>query len=273
MLKQRLLTAFILIPLTVWAVLGLSTAALALVLAGFVLLGAWEWSGLMGVSFRAARGAYLALVAAALWGVWHLVGRPEMLLGLLALALLWWIIALGWLAGFRGEAGGGGIVVKGIAGVLTLAPAWAALVAIHGLGRSGAYFLLLLLVLIWLADSGAFFAGRRWGNIKLAPRISPGKTREGVYGALAVVALWALGSGVWLGLEGARLMLFVTLCLITGMFSIVGDLFESMIKRQRGVKDSGTLFPGHGGVLDRVDSLTAAAPVFVLGLLWLEIAA
>ncbi len=275
MLKQRLLTALVLIPLTVWAVLGLSSGALALLLAMFVLLGAWEWGALMGLNSLPKRAAYLGLMLLALWVAWAAIGRPGVLTGVLVLALAWWILALIWLVRYRPAQKDDLTVVaaKGVAGILTLTPAWAALVAVHADGRSGAYLLLLLLVLIWAADSGAFFAGRRWGNVKLAPQISPGKTREGVYGALAVASLWAAVGGLWLGLQGLRLMLFVTLCLVTVLFSIVGDLFESMVKRQRGVKDSGNLFPGHGGVLDRVDSLTAAAPVFVLGLHWLEILA
>lgn len=275
MLRQRLLTALVLIPLTVWAVLGLSSGALALLLAMFVLLGAWEWGVLMGLNSHAGRTVYLGLTLLALWVAWSVIGRPGVLIGLLVLALAWWITALIWLVRYRParKDGMAAMAAKGVAGILALTPAWAALVAVHANGRSGAYLLLLLLVLIWAADSGAFFAGRRWGSVKLAPQISPGKTREGVYGALAVAGLWAAAGGLWLGLQGLHLMLFVTLCLVTVLFSIVGDLFESMIKRQRGVKDSGHLFPGHGGVLDRVDSLTAAAPVFVLGLYWLEILA
>lgn len=275
MLKQRLLTAAVLIPLVIWAVLGLSSGMLALALGAFVLIGAWEWGALMGLASPQSRAFYLALIAVALGLGWKAIAHPVLLAALLALAFVWWIVALAWLARYRPGGQGDGVTsaLKGVAGILTLAPAWVALVALHGTGRTGAYLLLLLLVLIWLADSGAFFVGRRWGRVKLAPLISPGKTREGVYGALAAAGIWAIIGGWWLGLQGLQLMLFVLLCLVTVVFSIVGDLFESMIKRQRGVKDSGTLFPGHGGVLDRVDSLTAAAPVFVLGLRLLGILA
>ena len=129
----------------------------------------------------------------------------------------------------------------------------------------GAGYVLFLLFLIWIADSGAYFTGRRWGQRKLALSISPGKTWEGVWGAsLAALVFAMLGAVVlevrmpWPG--------FVILSMVTVGFSIAGDLFESMLKRQRGLKDSGSLLPGHGGVLDRVDSLTAAVPVFLLGL-------
>lgn len=126
------------------------------------------------------------------------------------------------------------------------------------------------MILIWTADSFAYFAGRRWGRVKLAPQISPGKTREGVYGALIGSAL--CGALLhWLRPETGSLSVLVLLSVTIALFSVVGDLFESLLKRQAGLKDSGTLLPGHGGVLDRIDSLTAAAPVFLFGLLLLEI--
>jgi phosphatidate cytidylyltransferase len=275
-LGSRLITAAVLIPLTVWVVLALPTAQLGAILAVFVLLGAWEWSALMGLRGRAARALYCAVVALALVGAAGLVTLPGGVLALLAVAALWWAGTLYWLQ--RHAAAGSADsdaarAAKGLAGILTLVPAWAALVVVHGGVAGGAYWLLLLLVLIWVADTGAYFAGRRWGRIKLAPRISPGKTREGVYGALAAAALVALAGGAALGLTIGQLVGFILIGLVTVAFSVVGDLFESMMKRHRGVKDSGTLFPGHGGVLDRVDSLTAAAPVFLLGLYLLGVAA
>ena len=152
-------------------------------------------------------------------------------------------------------------------------PGWAAIIPFYN-----AYVLfkitwgngwMFLLMLIWVADIGAYFAGRRWGRRKLAPTISPGKTWEGVWGAAAAAAAFALVGAAVLGV-GSRWPGFVAVCMVTVVFSIVGDLFESMLKRQRGVKDSGSLVPGHGGVLDRLDSLLAAAPVFLLG--WLVLA-
>jgi phosphatidate cytidylyltransferase len=129
----------------------------------------------------------------------------------------------------------------------------------------GPGYVLFLFLLIWVADIGAYFAGRRWGRRKLALAISPGKTWEGAVGAGAAALAFALAGAAALGL-GSRWPGFVAICMVTVGFSIAGDLFESMMKRQRGLKDSGSLLPGHGGVLDRVDSLTAAAPVFLLGL-------
>jgi phosphatidate cytidylyltransferase len=154
---------------------------------------------------------------------------------------------------------------------VVLVPAWWALVALHGVSPSGRYYLLFLLVLVWVADSAAYFSGRLWGTNKLAPRISPGKTWEGVWGALiAGLVLGVLGV-ILFGVQGSRWVAFVALCAATVAFSILGDLAESAFKRQSGLKDSGQLLPGHGGILDRVDSLTAAAPVFMLGLWSLEL--
>lgn len=143
---------------------------------------------------------------------------------------------------------------------------WLAIVALHGNGADGPRTVLFLLVLVWVADSGAYLAGRRWGRRKLAPGLSPGKTWEGVLGAgvgaLVLGAGWSLFYRYPFGLALA----FVTLCVSTVVVSVVGDLFESWMKRGCGVKDSGSIFPGHGGLLDRIDSLTAAAPWFVGGL-------
>ena len=148
---------------------------------------------------------------------------------------------------------------------------WLALVVLHSRPDQGPHWVLYLLVLVWVADSGAFFAGRQFGRTRLAPKVSPGKTWEGVLGGLTACALFAFGYAHYLELQGAVLTGFVLVSLVTVLFSVAGDLLESLLKRQRGVKDSGTLIPGHGGILDRIDSLFAAAPVFLLGLRWIEL--
>jgi phosphatidate cytidylyltransferase len=152
------------------------------------------------------------------------------------------------------------------AGILILASPWAAMVELHGLGQAGPALVLLLVLLVWTADSLAYFAGRRFGRTKLAPLVSPGKTREGVYAALAGGLLWGLPLGWLTGLDWRGTGLAALVCLVAVAASVVGDLYESLQKRRRGMKDAGSLLPGHGGMLDRVDSLTAAAPVFALGI-------
>jgi len=154
--------------------------------------------------------------------------------------------------------------------VMVLFPPWFSLLAIHRLPEDGPLLVLFIMVLIWVADTGAYFSGRRFGRVKLAPHISPGKTREGVYGALLGAVLCGLLLYQLRPQTGA-LALLILFCLLLALVSVVGDLFESLLKRQAGLKDSGQLLPGHGGMLDRIDSLTAAAPVYLLGLLLLRV--
>jgi phosphatidate cytidylyltransferase len=146
-----------------------------------------------------------------------------------------------------------------------LVPAWYAVSALRG-GENGLTLLLMLLVLVWGADIGAYVAGKTWGRRKLLPAVSPGKTLEGAAGGLVACVLTGFGFAVWLELSLLASVTLMLLSLLTGMVSVLGDLLESMLKRERGIKDSGQLLPGHGGVLDRIDSLTAAAPVFFAGL-------
>jgi phosphatidate cytidylyltransferase len=160
------------------------------------------------------------------------------------------------------------VYLRGAIGLILLVPAWLALLFLHSVDSQGPYIVISLFVLIGVADSGAYFAGRSMGLTKLAPVISPGKTLEGVYGALVAGAITAFIIGHLFDYSGINLVSYISVALLCIVFSIVGDLFESVTKRSAGVKDSGSLFPGHGGVLDRIDSLTAAAPLYLLGLSW-----
>lgn len=272
-LKQRVATALVLIPLVIAGVLLLPTVWFGILLALLLLLAGEEWTRLARLSscglFMGFLGAITFGVLGVVWLLYHGVG----LLPLFLLATLWWIwntLRIVRIAEIR--------ILKGpdyrafFGGLLVLIPAWAGLVWIHQ-QEHGPYLVLFLMVLIWIADSGAFFAGRRWGRRKLAPLVSPGKTREGAYGALAGGLLWGLLLAALYGGSPLQQAGLLQLCLVTVAASIVGDLYESLIKRERGVKDSGRLLPGHGGILDRIDSLTAAAPVFALGLLLLGMVA
>lgn len=262
MLRQRLLTALLLGGLVVWVTLCLPTAWFGGLLLVVILIGAWEWSGLLfAVSGRVA---YVVLVAAlgllmVGWRRWE--EWPVMALGLIVAG---WCYAGVWLWRYNRQPQHDPLLVWAVAGLLTLLPPWLVLLELHGRPGFGPGYALFLLLLVWLADSSAYFAGRRWGRHKLAPAVSPGKTREGVIGAL-LTTLVVAGSGAVL-LHIAAWLTFILVCLVTVVFSIVGDLLESMLKRQCNAKDSGSLLPGHGGVLDRIDSMTAAAPVFLLGL-------
>lgn len=263
MLKQRILTA-LMIGLPLLVVLLFAPPMLTLLLfAAVVLLGAWEWSALSGLQKTPARAAYVLLIGLALLGLWQgLRSHPEFLPTVLQLTLLWWLLALLWmvLAPLRKSS-----LLSGAAGLMVLAPAWLCIVYVLMLGPAWVLFLLLLVV---SADVGGFLFGRRFGHTKLAPQVSPGKTWEGVLGGL-VLSMAVAGIGAWWLAQPARE--FMVLCLITVLVSIVGDLTESLFKRHSGLKDSGSILPGHGGVLDRIDSIAAAAPVFLYGLSYLGV--
>jgi phosphatidate cytidylyltransferase len=271
MLAQRLLTAMLLIPLVVSGVLYLSTPRLALILAFIVLLGAQEWARLAGIRSKVGQWFYAMLVAFALALSALVLSHHQLIFWLFAAVTAGWLLEVVGLLRIRQvKTDAGGLnLPKALVGFLVLVPAWIALISLHGSGQHGPALVLFVMVLIWVADSGAYFAGRRWGRVKLAPAISPGKTREGVYGALAGSVLCGLVLA-WMRPEIGGVVATIPLCILTCLVSVEGDLFESLIKRQAGVKDSGSLLPGHGGVLDRIDSLTAAAPVFLFGLLLLR---
>lgn len=266
-LRTRAATAALLVPLAVSAVLWLPERLFALLFGAVACLGAWEWTRLAGWRRPATRLSYVLATALLLALAGEVLALPAARLGLSALALGWWLVALAWVV--RYERGGPGGVprppVALLVGWLTLVPAWAALVHLHGQGVHGPWLVLFLLGLVSGADIAAYLAGSRWGRRKLAPRVSPGKTLEGLGGALVFALL--LGAGLAPLLAGVvGRPAFLLLCLGTVLASVLGDLAESLFKRMAGVKDSGSLLPGHGGVLDRIDSLTAAAPLFALGL-------
>jgi phosphatidate cytidylyltransferase len=256
-------TAIVLIPPGLAAVWFLPGWAFALLIAVVSMLGAWEWLGLMRLKPVVPRFAYLAVVGLALAAIYF--APNQFLPSILALAMLWWCIAAIWVtrypAGFAADAPQH--VLKGAVGLVILVPSFLALANLQA-REEGAIALLFLLVLIWAADTGAYFAGRGFGRTKLAPRVSPGKTWEGALGGFALSALVAAAGGYWIfHFAGGELVIFVTMCAVVVAFSIVGDLTESMFKRAADVKDSGNVFPGHGGVLDRFDSMFAAAPLFL----------
>jgi phosphatidate cytidylyltransferase len=264
-LKQRIITAAWLAPLVLVGLFGLDGGAFALFTALIVLLGTWEWANLAGVSRTAPRAQLVAVMAMLLLVMW-LTG---------AATAVWplWLAAAGWLAnlywvtrypesGKQWQTTGRRLAM----GLWVLLPCW---VGFNVLRESGMAWLLFVLMLVWCADIGAYFVGRNWGKRKLAPRVSPGKSWEGVYGGLAATAILAILFALWLSLDLAGVLTLVLITAVVTLTSVLGDLLESMLKRQRNIKDSSQLLPGHGGVLDRIDSLTAAIPLFAL--LYLEV--
>ncbi len=266
MLRNRVITALLVALPLLLVLLYLPRPYVAGLLALFIVLAAHEWLGIIGCRRPLPRLAYLSLLLGLLLLAYF---SPLAAQVLLSLGLLWWVYAC--LCLYRYSRDGGrfrpSMPFRMLAGLLLLVPAWTGVMLLYS--RSP-YWTLLLLLLIWAADIAAYFSGHRWGRVRLAPSISPGKSREGVYGALVVCVAGMLVAGLLLDYEPVHLLLFSLLGLITVVCSVIGDLVESMFKRMANMKDSGDLLPGHGGVLDRIDSLTAAAPVFAVGLKLLE---
>ena len=266
-LVKRVATASVLIPVVVAAIMFLPTAYLALCFAAIALIAGLEWSDLAGISGRNSKILYILFLALCLWGAYELVAYPWFRYWFfLIVAIMWLLIAVSLFGYTRIEkATPGPGAIRVLMGPIILTPLWASLVVLHGQVKDGPWYLFFLMLLIWVADSAAYFAGRRWGKHKLAPVISPGKSWEGVYGALFGATVCGLLLSWYLNdIDGVYWL--VPVCILTVLMSVVGDLFESIMKRIADIKDSGTLLPGHGGVLDRIDSLTAAAPVFLVGL-------
>ena len=270
MLKLRLLTAAIMIVVLLGAIFLLPVLMFDLFMAVILLIGAWEWSTLSGLQSRIHRAVYVLLLFALLYLFMHL---PERILILMMLpAIGWWTLALIMICRYpAGARLWHRKPVLLLAGLLVLLPGWAAIVHLS-LQENYRVWIIICLSMIAFADSGAYFAGRFLGKTSLAPMVSPNKTWEGVFGGLLACAVLACSIAALSGVEtGLHPALVALAAIVVAASSIVGDLFESMIKRQSGVKDSGSLLPGHGGVLDRLDSITAALPIFILLLVWMDL--
>lgn len=260
MLRVRIITA-IFASLALLAVILLLPPLLArAVLAILLLIGAWEWSGFLG-AWRMERYAFVALIAAIIVSAFLWIGALSDHETVFQVALAWWVFAFSWTFFYPTP------IAKPVAwfcGVLVLVPAY---IALDWLYQAGAGILLFMLSIVVVADIGAYFSGKAFGRVKLAAQISPGKTWEGAIGGLVAVILLIAVLSRWFEFPLATVL---PLGIAVAIISVVGDLTVSMFKRTAGVKDSGTLFPGHGGFLDRADSIMAAAPVFSLGIIWLD---
>ncbi len=281
MTKTRVLAALVMGPLAIAAVLFLPTPWMMLLAALVVLAGLWEWFKLAGVEDSLTRSflmaANLLLMVMLVWASSTAQGGGTLALFhiMMLLGVAWWWVALLWLRHHQWSAGNDGIgrAFKLVAGTLAVIPAWCALVVIHGNPADDVLigpiprnhlWLLTALMIVWMADTGAYFSGRKFGRRKLAPTISPNKTIEGLLGGLIAAVLVGVGFGMLAGAAGTQLGWVALAALLTAIASVIGDLVESLLKRQAGVKDSGAVIPGHGGVLDRIDSVLAALPVFAL---------
>ena len=269
MLKLRIITALILLPAVLAGIFMLETHWFGLVWALALNVAAWEWLALSRINAKPLQLFGLVIVNGMLWFAWHYQSYELFAETVLLTAGVVWLAVIMNLRGdpvsqlqtwsqtrFR---------LLGVAtGTIIIVPTWFALVLLH---QQTPWLVLNVFCLVWIADIGAYFSGRRWGKRKLAPNISPGKSWEGVYGALVATLLYAIVVAHWLDVTIDRQFQFVAICAVTVAISVYGDLLESVFKRVTGVKDSGRILPGHGGMMDRLDSITAAAPVFAAGMI------
>ncbi len=259
MLKQRVVTAIVALSVLAVVMFVVPVIIARIAIALLMLGAAWEWSGFIFSKENKGRYVYLLFIAILMAVIFVELPNAGLVDMILKISLGWWFTALAWMFFFPTPIAK---PVAWICGALVIVPAWLALDILY-LQRPE--LLLFALLIVWVADMGAYFVGKGFGRVKLAPQISPGKTWEGVFGGVsAVMVLAVMGSQAF----EIEIAVIVPFCLAVAMISIVGDLTVSMFKRHSGVKDSGNLFPGHGGVLDRIDSVTAAAPLFALGLSW-----
>lgn len=281
MLKQRIITALILAPAAIWAIFYLSLNSFAAVFLVVMAIGAWEWGPLMGFSSQRRRLAFVGVTSALIATFWYVLPVEQLwqqkgLLNanvniVLWLAVAWWLVsaALTFLYPRCSSFWAQHRSVRGLFGWLTLLPTWLAFMVLRSSDYQadsyhGAQLLMFLFLMVWSADVGAYFVGKSIGKRKLMPNVSPGKTLEGFLGGVVFACLMVTIAGYFIDWTFEQYIVVIPVTMLITTISVLGDLNESMFKRQAGVKDSGTILPGHGGVLDRIDSLTATAPIYAL---------
>ena len=256
-------------PIILWAIYAMPENFFALFSFVLVSLGAWEWAAFAGWKKPLQRGLFF-ITNILLFVAVLLIQNTELNLIIISLSLLWWLFCIPLLLSFPYKKNHllHNQIVKTLVGIILLLATLVSMLLIRNNPDYGSGFVLYLILTIWFADSGAYFAGRSLGKNKLIPKVSPGKTWEGVAGAIAVTLIVAVVSIDLLEIPASLTVMFILVTFITVVYSVVGDLSESMFKRMADLKDSGSLLPGHGGILDRIDSLMSAFPVFFAGL-WL----
>ena len=262
MLKQRIVTAIVLASLVLASVIFLSSTIFSIIVALVVMQCSWEWTILSGFEQPFIRFSYTCVTGTICWLIRDI--SPALVL---VIATVWWLVAFLIVKEYSISAkfyqGG---VMKLFMGLLTLIPVWFALSYLKGSNQQG-MSIMLVLFLVWAADTGAYFTGKNLGRHKLAERVSPKKTIEGLLGGLLVSLIVSVCICLYFDFTFTQVIGLLLLSIVVFLVSVLGDLFESMLKREIGLKDSSNLLPGHGGILDRIDSLTAAIPIFTLVLL------
>ena len=283
-MKQRIITALILAPIAICGIFFLPLQFFMLACAGLFLLASKEWAGFVDKTapsfilyfYGALLGLTLAMMP--IGDMWTAKGiNPAFSIGLIV-AAVWWVVALLMVCGYPQSANvwRNKKSLKTLFGLLTLIPFFWGMVALRSVNMQhdfyfGSELVMFVFLLVWAADTGAYFVGKKFGKRKLAPKVSPGKTIEGFLGGLIFAVIIAFLGVIYFEVEADHIILFLVASLVTTLVSALGDLTESVFKRESGLKDSSNLLPGHGGILDRIDSLTAAVPVFALFYLtWLS---
>lgn len=261
---KRILTAIVLIPLVLLAIFKTTDRGFSAASAAFFLLALLEWAKLIKMDKYVAKIPYLFLGIALMAGCYFI--SPIIVY---VIAIIFWLGAIAMVVRFPkdNQCWLKHSWLPPLVGLFVIIPCWVALNGIRQL-EQGIASLIMLLVMIWAADTGAYFVGKFFGHTKLAAQVSPKKTVEGFLGGILLSVIIVTVVGFWKENFIFDIPFYLMLVCLTVIISVFGDLFESVVKRIYGVKDSGNILPGHGGLLDRIDSLTAAAPAFALGL-WL----
>jgi phosphatidate cytidylyltransferase len=282
LLKQRILTALVLAPSIIAAIFYFPLDFFAYLLLTIIAIGAWEWGPFMGLTTKIQRGAFtltnvliIGLIChyMPLGELWQVDGKlNDIAVCILWASAAWWGLSA-ILTGLYPKSNtlwANSTVLRGLFGYLTLIPTWVAFVALRTSDYSadntfqGAQLIMFLFLMVWSADIGAYFVGKAIGKHKLLPKVSPGKTIEGALGGTITACIFVAIAGLFLEWPQQQLLTVLAVTAVITLISVLGDLSESMFKRQAGIKDSGSILPGHGGILDRIDSLTATAPIYAL---------
>jgi len=265
-LKERIITAVILIGLFLGVLFYLPANYFSAVTALLVIAGAWEWSLLAGISHRIGRWLYTltAVFLMVLANNYVITVNTAVAEQFLMSACLWWLVSFAWVLRYpRSAELWGNVWTKAIMGWLILVPMWVAISLLINTD-AGANTVLFVVLVVILADTGGYVGGRLFGKNKLLPTVSPGKTWEGLFGGLIANLIWVVIFTLYNELSTFEAVMLTATVLVTALFSVLGDLTESMIKRHSNIKDSGNILPGHGGIMDRLDGMSAALPVFTL---------
>jgi len=263
MLKQRVLTAIPLAALVIWGILIQPEDVIFYSLLVVMLISGWEWARLSGFQNTVLRAIYALLITAgAYFSQLVIENNPQWLTAILSFTVLCWFIAIYHMFSKGPQAADQSMsVVKLFIGIVALIPPVLALMLIRS---EGVWWLFYCLSIVWVADIGAYFSGKKFGRNKLAPSLSPGKTKEGMYGAVFATLVYSFLAAFFFELQFIEIFMLLIIAALATFISVAGDLFVSLLKREKGLKDTGHILPGHGGILDRIDSVLSAAPFLAL---------